>query len=436
LGALSKKLQDYPKAVDYFCQAEDLYRTCVEHAESVNEKDPQKQSALSSSPSNCEVCLVQLIVETLQARAHLHYKYQQWIDEAIECHEEVVYVLEQQQLQQQERDGEDDIVYYKIHFISLTQEERWQLLITSLQALGKFYVERGEFEDGLMAYQEALRVLKQQQEGSTSPTQQRQEEISSIVKALSEIYLKTNDNDSKSIEISQMQRLALLQEDLLNWDKALSCWERVLYIESQHYGEESIEVAVTLCQLARVMVAQGNHEGALDLFLAATDKHTNSGLPRELIANVVHVFLQLRQHFDAIEWLQELLSKKGQTREEKSWIHCELGRVYLEQGHLVKASEALCLSAELCESDDEHVFKLLQKVHFLQKGKDLAGTNKALTSIVEDDDECIFDEHRKEARPTPRFIRFDEVFAGRLYRRSPRGEKNRRRRPSRLPQDS
>jgi hypothetical protein len=55
-----------------------------------------------------------------------------------------------------------------------------------------------------MAYQEALRVLKQQQAVFSSPTQQRQEEIASIVKALSDIYLKTNDNDSKSIEISQM----------------------------------------------------------------------------------------------------------------------------------------------------------------------------------------------------------------------------------------
>ena len=40
--------------------------------------------------------------------------------------------------------------------------------------------------------------------------------------------------------------------------------------------------------------------------------------------------------------------------------------VHMEQGRLNEASHALCESAELCESDDDYVFKLLQKLEFLQ----------------------------------------------------------------------
>jgi tetratricopeptide (TPR) repeat protein len=293
LGALSKKLQDYAQAVDYFCQAEDLYRACAEHVNKASDKPEQS----ASLPYSCQVCLLQLIVETIQARAHLHYKYQHWIDDAIECHEEVVTILDALRIEEP-----DETVYYKIHFTTLPQEERWLLLITSLQSLGKFYVERGEFEDGLMAYQEALSVLKQQ----PSPTQQRQDEITQIVKALSEIYSRSN---STSTQVTELQRLALLQEDLQNWEKALQCWERVLHWQSQEYGAESIEVAVTLCQLARVMGAEGNHEGALDLYQAAATKYhkIQTPLPRELISNVSQVHCQLQLRSDAIVWLKDLL---------------------------------------------------------------------------------------------------------------------------------
>jgi tetratricopeptide (TPR) repeat protein len=171
LGALSKKLQDYRQAGDYFCQAEDLYRACAQKVKQAPEKEQQ-------SASTCDVCLQQLIVETLQARAHLHYKYQKWRDDAIECHELVVEALE-------EDNTSDDVSvdYNKIHFTVLPKGTRRELLIASLQSLGKFYVERGELEDGLMAYQETLKVLKEQDENG-SPTQQRQDETSQIIRAL------------------------------------------------------------------------------------------------------------------------------------------------------------------------------------------------------------------------------------------------------------
>ena len=68
LGALYKKLQDYHQAVDFFCQAEDLYRTCSEKVEDHCAKQGQQST---SSSSSCKICLIELIAETLQARAHL-----------------------------------------------------------------------------------------------------------------------------------------------------------------------------------------------------------------------------------------------------------------------------------------------------------------------------------------------------------------------------
>ena len=376
LGALSKKLQEYVQAVDYFCQAEDLYRKCSEQVK--NARDKPNQSA--SSAFSCEVCLLQLIVETLQARAHLHYKYQHRVGDAIECHEEVVTLLEAPQ------NKEQDTVYNKIHFTTLPQEERWLLQITSLQSLGKFYVERGEFEDGLMAYQDALGFLRQQPE----PTRQRQDEIEQIVKALSEIYLKSN---SAEVQLPGLQRLALVQEDLENWEKALQCWERVLYLQSQEFGAESMEVALTLCQLGRVMVAEGNHEGALDLYQAAAAKYYKFKipLPRELISNIAQVYCQLQLQQDAIVWLKDLLTET-ETGDHKSWIFYELGKIYMEEGQLHEAGQVLCESAELSESDDEHVFKLLQKVEFLQQRVDSSGMMTPLTAIAEDHEESTIAE--------------------------------------------
>lgn len=381
LGALSKKLQDYQSAAKYFREAENIYRTCEEHVKQAD------YGSLEQS-SSCNVCLIQLIVETLQARAHLHYKYQKMLEEAIECHEEVVEMLEQHRIY-----GDDtDTIQFKIRFQPLLPEQRCELLVTSLQFLGKFYVEKGDLEDGLMAYQEVLKILKDQ---ASVETQQKQEETIQIIKTLEEIHSERNENAldySNAAEASEMQRLALLQEDIENWEKALNYWERVLYYQSKEYGEESFEVAIALCQVARVMVAQGNYEGALDLYQAASLKYQNTKtlLPNELVTNTVQVFQLLQQPLEAIAWLEEL-ALQSEVPEEKAWILYELGRLYLEQGQLHESSQALCRSAELGEGDEEHVFKLLQKVEFLQQRVEFsdstATTLLALEAINEGEEE-------------------------------------------------
>lgn len=378
LGALSKKLQNYPQAAAYFCQAEELYKSCSKKVR----RAPSSESTMDASSA---VCLFQLIVETLQARAHLNFKYQNCLDEAIECHEEVVDVLEQQ------IENDRDVVYFKIHFTRLSKEDRRQLLITSLQSLGKFYVERGEFEDGLVAYQEALAVTKEQH-SDTMPTLQRQGELKQIIRALSDIYMKKN---SSTIKVPQLQRHARLQEDLGNLEGALGCWEKVLYLESQACGEISVQVANALCQIARVFTAQGNREGALDLYQAAIAKYRQTGEPlsREAVGNTTNIFCQLRLHEDALDYMDDLLLDV-QSQEEEAWILCQRGRIYLELGRLYEASQDLCQSAEMCDSDDDYVFKLLQKLEFLEQRVEVSesATSSAdlampLQCIAEDDED-------------------------------------------------
>jgi len=373
LGALYKKLQDYHQAVDFFCQAEDLYRTCSEKVEDHCAKQGQQST---SSSSSCKICLIELIAETLQARAHLHYKYQRRIDDAIECHEEVLTILDEEQTRVQ-----INTCFCKIHFYTLGDEERLSLLVNSLQTLGKIYVERGELEDALIAYQEALALLKR----LPSSTRQRQDEIAQIVKALSEMFVQTS---SSTGQISELQQQALLQEDLANWEKALQCWEKVLFYQSQEHGENSMEVAGTLCQLARVMVEEGNHEGALHLYHAAAKKYNTieAPVPNDLISRVSQLYCQMKLWPDGKMWLENLLAQ-SQTEEEKCRIYFELGKLHLEEGHIDKASEALCEGEKHSDSDDEHLFKLLQKVEFLQQQADPNGSNMVLTSITEGEDE-------------------------------------------------
>ena len=383
LGALSKKLQNFSEASMYYDQAEKLYKNCFQKV-FLQEYQVDNESTTSSS---CKVCLIQLIVETLQARAHLHYKYQHLLEEAIQCHEEVVEILEQNSAYKQET----SLVRFRIHFETLAQEEHWELLITSLQFLGKFYVEKSDFEDGLMAYHEVLKIL-QKNDVNAIQTKRRVEETKQIIKALSKIH-KTK-NHTNVIEAPDFERLARAQEEMENWDNALLYWEQFLLHQSQKFGEESSEVTAVLCQLARVMTEQGNKEGALDLYQAACMKYQKAKIliPNDLITNTLEVFQQLGQPLEGIAWLEEL-SLQSDSETEMAWIHYELGRLYLDQGQLYESSSALCKSAEISEGDDEHVFKLLQRVEFLQNRLDLdtptIASSLGLDAINEDDEHSV-----------------------------------------------
>ena len=419
LGALAKKLHEYPQAAEYFSQAQRMYKQSGNLVEQYvrtlpnnnnnNNNNNNTAAMVGISPSSssssistlsCQVCLLQLIVETLQARAHLHYKYQDLIDDAIECHEQAIEVLQDTQY-------DTYTSYCRIQFTILSQQTRWQLLITSLQALGKFYVEKGEIEDAIVAYQDTLSILTKLNDFSSQ--QQRQDEITQILRALSNIYMQTN---LESTDIRKLERSAILQEDVNNWEKAMQCWERVLYCQSKEYGEESIEVSIALAQLARVMVLEGNLEGALDLYHATANislknKNNNNNkniidsatvateedvpimfsIPEDVFCSILDLYNELDQIPDAIGWLKSLLSKSEQ-REDQARIQLELGKLYLDQGFFHTASDSLYLSLELFDGeDDESVFELLKKVETLQNNNNQNSTTTSCTGKGEEDEE-------------------------------------------------
>ncbi|VEU35770.1 unnamed protein product [Pseudo-nitzschia multistriata] len=400
LGALAKKLRDYSMAADYFTEAQDVYlrsRSIIEsyvRSGGAGSLSTAASSASCSSASiySCQVCLLQLIVETLHARAHLHYKYQSQIDDAVECHEEAVELLEDSNVKRDNSSNKQprfpadhDIVFQRIHFSILPQELRWQLLVTSYQALGKFYMEKGELEDAIVAYKETLSVLRKLNDFKIESTVQRQEEILQILRALSDFYWK---NHSESTDIVKLERVAYVQEDLECWEKAMQCWEHILHCQSKQHGNESYEVSVTLGQLARVMVLEGNLEGGLDLYQATADislknnkiKENSSNLkdavfsiPEDVFASIMDLHNELDRIPDAINWLKSLLSK-SERREDQARIQLELGKLYLHQGFIHAASDALYLSLELFDGEDASAFELLKKVKFLGERRDHGDT--------------------------------------------------------------
>ncbi|MGK3734832.1 MAG: tetratricopeptide (TPR) repeat protein [Bacillariaceae sp.] len=416
LGALAKKLHEYPQAAEYFSQAQQMYKQSGNLVEQYVRTLPNNSnntaaevvggvslssSSSSISTSSCQVCLLQLIVETLQARAHLHYKYQDLIDDSIECHEQAIEILQDTQYDTYTN-------YYRIQFTVLSQQARWHLLITSLQALGKFYVEKGEIEDAIVAYQDTLSIITKLNDFSSQ--QQRQDEITQILRALSDIYMQTN---LESTDILKLERSAILQEDINNWEKAMQCWERVLYCQSKEYGEESLEVSIALAQLARVMVLEGNLEGALDLYHATAkislknqsnkknkniiDSPTTAtteeevsvmfSIPEDVFCNILDLYNELDQIPDAIGWLKSLLSK-SERREDQARIQLELGKLYLDQGFFHAASDSLYLSLELFDGeDDESAFELLKKVELLQNNNNQVSTTSCTGKGEEEEEE-------------------------------------------------
>lgn len=400
LGALAKKLQEYPQAAHYFGQAQEMYQKSsdlvTEYVKSteteLSVKPKSSTSVASSSSASCQVCLLQLLVETMQARAHLHYKYQTSIDDAIECHEQVVEMLDDDT---ERTRPQVDTTHCRIHFVILSRQKRWNLLATSLQSLGKFYVEKGQVEDAIVLYQDALSILRRLEEDyDDESTDERQREISHIVGALAEILMQTT---SETRDVARLERLAHIQEDMEQWDKAMQCWERILYCQSQEHGEVSVEVSTTLTKLAHTMVAEGNLEGSLDLYHAAANifLKNKAPLPQELFSQILVLYKDLDQAPSAIAWLKAILPRT-ERREDQAKIHYELGRIYLVQGIFHAAVDSLCLSSELHKGEDDSAYELLQKVEMLQTRSNLPGAlvssdvgSSGLAAITEDGESAL-----------------------------------------------
>ena len=443
LGALHKKIHDYEKSLAYLTQSHDLYRKCLELVETTSTTQapssrttpPKPKPTNSNSTSNISVCLLQLMAETLTTKGNLHSKYLDQADAAITCHEEVVALLDTILETPTGNIGTgngtlpeppDRQEMKSITFLPLGDFQRMELLCVSLQQLGKLYGARGDTQDGIQAFQEAvllLRRLDQLQLESGGGSRHRQAELARVLRTLSELYLSTQEMDSALDALSDamdiissqdeqqqqeqignppnslmhaMEQMGRANEQLQNWDKALHCYERILLLESQHYGSEHLRVAVSLQHVGRVLVCQGNPDGGLDLLHAALKIHMQrESIPQGLVLTMAALYMDQGQPSNAVQVLVPSL-KYLTTQEDDddhgekyhgyendhdnnnedmestslAQVYRELGRAYMELKEYSKSRQCLVESARLLEEtsqEDEQVLTLLQRVEFLQR---------------------------------------------------------------------
>jgi tetratricopeptide (TPR) repeat protein len=426
LGALSKNMQNYEEAVQYWEKAEELYRRCVLR---LSNYPPALSSALAAleeerqhpHPSVISVCLIQLIAETLQTRGHLHFKYQDSVDLAVTCHQQVVALLDDTTT----TENVARMVQNQIVVLPISEKERLELLSSSLQHLGRFYVMKEEWEDGLGAYQEALLVLRQLQspcseKQSPQQHQENRQQIRSVLKSLSSIYLRLDQldravaamHDAMNLQmvvvaessdssphspvyeydadaIAVMQQLGQEKEHLGRWDSACECYEHVLTVQVKCLGPNHVQVAHSLVTLGKVMEQQGNPDGSLDLFLAAYDIYTpGTRASHELVLQMAQLYMAQNRASEAIDCLAKSLQREttattginnsfssnssreaDDDEEQEEDVHAaltyrELGRAHIALQEYGKASQCLVKSARLfeaipsCQEQDEQELQI------------------------------------------------------------------------------
>jgi tetratricopeptide (TPR) repeat protein len=445
LGALHKKVHQYERSLAYLTQSHDLYRKCVELVETTSTMQapssrttspkPKRTNSNTRNTSNISVCLLQLMAETLTTKGNLQSKCLDHMDAAIDCHEEVVALLDTI-LETPGNIGTGNGILPEpprreigsITFLPLGDFPRMELLCVSLQQLGKLYAVRGDTQDGIQAYQEAvllLRRLDQLQLEGGGGSRHRKAELARVLRTLSELYLSTQEMDSAVEALSEamdiitsqdeqqqqeqqienppnslilaMEQMGRANEQLQNWDKALNCYERILLLQSQHYGPEHLRVAVSLQHVGRVLVCQGNPDGGLDLLHAALKIYMqHESIPQGLVLTMATLYMNQGQPSDAVQVLVSSLKylttqeddnddqgeiyhdyendheNSNEEEEPKSvaQVYRELGRAYMELKEYTKSRQCLVKSARLLEEtsqEDDQVLTLLQRVEFLQR---------------------------------------------------------------------
>jgi tetratricopeptide (TPR) repeat protein len=270
MALLHKRCQRYTMAVRCFEEAEDIYR-------SVYSRIVPKVGEVEEG-----VCLEYLLIETLHNRAFLHSKYQGDVSRAIACNELAVETLlkeddEQLSSVQPIPDNEKDVV-----FIKIKDAERIKLLVESLKNLCVLYSQRGEVEGALGAFEEALEFCRSEQVSDEEISKSmatvyihlafvyfEQEEFAEALENLQQamnVWILRKEHPSHPEVFATINNMGLAHERMGNLDKALECYEDLLHVRSQFFGEDQVEVADSLSTVAKVLERQGNTEGALDLY--------------------------------------------------------------------------------------------------------------------------------------------------------------------------
>lgn len=385
--------------------------------------------------SNDELCLDFLAIETMQSRASYYFQQQQiqppqhkekFLAQAMQCHEECVKLLIQlHQDAAWTNRSENSIRRDNIVMVPLSQDQHTDLLIVSLQNLAGMYrcdftnsknTDPRNSSSGLENLQTAVNILKERllnsdNSGGTCGDEEdetascRVQSVTQILRNLSEMYLERDQmdlamdalHDAMDVELSltaepspealeAMDKMGLANEQIEQYDRALSCYEKALLARSRYYGENHIDVAKSLIDVARVMELQGNTEGGLDLYRAAHAIYALQIVSSELfdsvedaaaILQLVPSLLDQERFEEARAYLTKCLAVAENDdddsgdefpRLDKSRVFYDLGRAYIGLHDYVSATICLLEAAKADgQVSEENVFALLQQVEMLQR---------------------------------------------------------------------
>lgn len=446
MATASRALERYDETGRQLQLAQDLYLHCRDQLERKNERavltlDGQllENSKVAGDVSTVSqaadeyMCLDEMILETLQSRATFYVKYQDDIEQAVECHEQALKrLLQINRFKHWEAMSEYLVLHEGITFTPLPKDRHTLLLTRSLEALGKLYraLEPGANSDDstpacLVVYEDALDVLQSRMEQDDPENDAMIHSVAKILRCLSEVYFQRKEldravdalHDSTAVKLrasgepcaeslAVMDKMGAANEKMRNWAKALLCYEQTLLARSKFYGNTHIQVATSLVNVARVMeLKDGMSEESLDLFRAANaifalqTEEDEAELERLSTKEEAETILQgipseLRQgHYEkAVEQLNKCLAFSDDSNRnvslDRAQIFFDLGRAYLNMNDFQKASECLVEAVREAGSGmgDEYVAAMMQNFgFFLRPG---GATTGAKDNEEEDDDDA------------------------------------------------
>ena len=471
MGAVARILHESPDIIDHYLHcAQYLYQLVQECVEQDVKTTGNDSETLSKNDKNEVICLSQMIVETLQSRAVNYVEFGSNISLAIACHQECIQEILLRAMPTSRTVSTslaDGIV-----LISLSKLKWMELMTYSLQYLGSLYrTVIPESIVTLQTFQESIHVVKgnipwdefetifhghrhnddtgrlvlDENESTMKTYRHVIDTVIELLRTLSEIYTeycsRQKDDDDKhnfamdcaidtlhdamdmelqynsachvepnAEALQAIDQMGLANEQLQQYDKALACYEKALLARSQYYGENHIDVAKSLINVARIMEVQGNVEGGLDLYRAAHAIYTYqitstqptifaNGDDASAILQLIPNLLENERYEEARAYLMKCLTivekeeqadgalnetKVMKSIVDKSQIYYDLGRACIGLKDNVSATIYLVESTKVENGKvtEEQVLTLLQHIDSIQhrEERNVLPKNTILTS--------------------------------------------------------
>ena len=438
LATVYRALERYDEAAQNLQTAQSLYMQCRAELELKNEQavvtlDGQllENSKVAGDVSTSQiqdeyVCLDEMILVTLQSRATFYIKYQDDIEQAVECHEQALTkMLQIDRFKHWEAMSEYLVIHEGITFTPLPKDRHTVLMTNSLEALGKLYriLEPSTSTSSLVVYEDALDILQARMEQEDPENDAMINSVAKILRCLSEIYFQRKEldravdalHDSTAVKLrasgepcpeslAVMDKMGAANEKMKNWPKALLCYEQTLLARSKYYGNTHVQVATSLVNVARVMeLKDGTSEESLDLFRAASaifalqsdeetalEKLAATKQEAETLLKSIPDSLRHGNYEKAVDHLQQCLAMSEDNADmtmDRAQVYFDLGRAYMGLNDYKQASACLVEAVRNAGDgvSDGQVVAMMQNFGFSQSSTKTSQRNKDYDTDEADD---------------------------------------------------